>query len=152
MAARIAWPLTVQAVTAVDTNVIVALLSEHDALNHLAQKALQAAQERGRLVICAAVHAELLAMPGRDDDFVDRFCADTAIAIEWDLSEKAWRLAGKAFRSYSSRRQKGKAAEPRRILADFLIGAHAMSRGYRLLTLDDRLYRAAFSGLVINSF
>jgi hypothetical protein len=29
---------------------------------------------------------------------------------------------------------------PRRILADFLIGAHASHRGYRLLTLDDHLY------------
>lgn len=33
---------------------------------------------------------------------------------------------------------------PRRILADFLIGAHALQRGAALLTLDDRVYRAAF--------
>ena len=31
-----------------------------------------------------------------------------------------------------------------RILADFLIGAHALRYGFRLLTLDDRLYRAPF--------
>ena len=35
----------------------------------------------------------------------------------------------------------------RRILADFLIGAHAHTRGYRLLTLDERLYKAAFPTL-----
>jgi len=30
-----------------------------------------------------------------------------------------------------------------------VIGAHALHRGHRLLTLDDRLYRAAFPGLRI---
>ncbi|MGZ4890608.1 MAG: hypothetical protein ACXWBH_15610 [Candidatus Angelobacter sp.] len=38
---------------------------------------------------------------------------------------------------------------PRRILADFLIGAHASHRGYRLLTLDDHLYPSAFSSLTV---
>ena len=37
----------------------------------------------------------------------------------------------------------------RRILADFLIGAHALHNGFSLLTLDDRLYRAAFRRLAI---
>jgi predicted nucleic acid-binding protein len=35
----------------------------------------------------------------------------------------------------------------RRILPDFLIGAHAVVRGYRLLPLDERLYRSAFPAL-----
>ena len=38
---------------------------------------------------------------------------------------------------------------PRRILADFLIGAHALRNGFPLLTLDDRIYRAAFPGLIV---
>jgi predicted nucleic acid-binding protein len=40
---------------------------------------------------------------------------------------------------------------PRRILADFVIGAHALRRAYALLTLDDRLYRLAFPRLEIMS-
>ena len=39
---------------------------------------------------------------------------------------QAWRVAGKAFQKYASRRQKQQAGRPRRILADFLIGAHAL--------------------------
>jgi hypothetical protein len=39
----------------------------------------------------------------------------------------------------------------RRLLADFLIGAHAHIRGYRLLSLDERLYRAAFPTLKIEA-
>jgi predicted nucleic acid-binding protein len=38
---------------------------------------------------------------------------------------------------------------PRRILADFLIGAHAQKRGYRLLTLDEGFYPTAFPRLVL---
>jgi predicted nucleic acid-binding protein len=38
---------------------------------------------------------------------------------------------------------------PRRILADFLIGAHALLSARHLLTLGDRFYKAAFPGLTI---
>jgi predicted nucleic acid-binding protein len=36
---------------------------------------------------------------------------------------------------------------PRRILADFLIGAHAPTSQTKLLTLDTRSYRVAFQTL-----
>lgn len=67
------------------------------------------------------------------------------------MEEAVWRAAGRAFQSYAARRRQPHRREsvPRRILADFVIGAHAFRRGYRLLTLDDRLYRAAFPGLVL---
>ena len=42
-------------------------------------------------------------------------------------------------------------AGPRRNLADFLIGAHALRRGYRLLTLSTRIYRSAFPRLTLVS-
>jgi predicted nucleic acid-binding protein len=135
--------------TAIDTNVIVALWNEDDALNRAAQRALEAAQEGGGLVICGAVYAELLAAPGRGVTFVDGFCAETGIGVEWELGEKVWRAAGVAFQSYVARRRKQKGEEPRRILADFLIGAHALLSGYKLLTLDGRMYRASFPRLMI---
>jgi predicted nucleic acid-binding protein len=52
---------------------------------------------------------------------------------------------------YAERRHKQRDTGVRRILADFLIGAHADVRGYRLLTLDERLYRAAFPSLTIET-
>jgi predicted nucleic acid-binding protein len=39
--------------------------------------------------------------------------------------------------------------EPRRILADFLIGAHAVVSGYKLLTLDAGIYQTSFPKLKI---
>ena len=61
-------------------------------------------------------------------------------------------LAGRAFQAYAEWRRKQRDRGARRILADFLIGAHASANGYRLLTLDDGLYRAAFPALAIETF
>ena len=135
--------------TSVDTNVIVALWDRDPAVSHAAQKALDAALGRGSLVLSAPVFAELIAAPGRTEAFLDKFCSHTGIRVEFDLSEEIWRLAGRAFQAYASRRRKQRDSGPRRILADFLIGAHATHCGYRLLTFDDRLYQSSFSGLTI---
>jgi predicted nucleic acid-binding protein len=136
--------------TAIDSNVLIALWNEDDSLNTQARTALDAALVRGSLVIAAPVFAELLAAPGRSEEFLNAFCRATGITIEWELPEAVWRAAGRAFQQYVSRRKKQRDVGPRRILADFLIGAHAAQNGYRLLTLDDRLYKAAFPQLAIS--
>jgi len=135
--------------TTIDTNVIIALWDRDRTLSSAAQLALDTALARGSLVISAPVFAELMAAPGRSEIFLDSFFKNTGIAIDWVLPEAVWRAAGHAFQKYAARRRKQKDPGPRRILADFLIGAHAAEYGYRLLTLDDHLYRAAFPGLFI---
>ena len=137
--------------TAIDTNVFVALWDEGPGVTSAARTALEAAFQRGNLTVAAPVFAELVAGPGRTEDFVNGFFEDTGIAIDWELGEKVWRAAARAFRGYAERRRKKRDLGTRRILADFLIGAHAAAHGYRLLTLDERLYRAAFPTLKIQS-
>jgi hypothetical protein len=92
-----------------------------------------------------------MAAPGRTETFLNSFLEDTGVAVDWNLDEDVWRSAGRAFQSYAERRRKQRDSGSRRILADFLIGAHAFTRGYRLLTLDERLYRAAFPSLTIQT-
>jgi predicted nucleic acid-binding protein len=135
--------------TAIDTNILVALWNEDDSLNTLARSALDAALGRGSLVIAAPVFAELLAAPSRNEAFLDSFCRETGISVDWNLDEAVWRIAGRAFQLYVARRRKQAGSGQRRILADFLIGAHAVQNGFRLLTLDRGLYRAAFPRLAI---
>lgn len=135
--------------TAVDTNVVVALWDRDRGISLAAQSALDNALSRGALVLSAPVLAELMAAPGRSETFIDGFLRDTGLAVDWDLDEATWRMAGRAFHKYATRRKVQLPQGPRRILADFLIGAHAVVRGHRLLTLDDRLYRAAFPRLVL---
>jgi len=136
-------------ISAIDTNVLVALWDRDDTLNSAAETALEAAFARGTLVISGAVFAELLAFLGRTETFLNQFLKDTGIAVEWSTDESIWRTAGKSFQKYANRRRKQRAGQPRRILADFLIGAHALENGYSLLTLDDGIYRAAFPKLHI---
>lgn len=138
--------------TAVDTNVFVALWDMDTRLNTAAQKALDSAQEQGSLVISGAVYAELLALPGRTEGMLDGFFEATRIHVDWEARETIWRAAGKAFQTYVGRRNRKRDELPRRILADFFIGAHASTHRYRLMTLDQRLYSASFPELEIVSF
>jgi predicted nucleic acid-binding protein len=133
--------------TAIDTNIIIALWDKDPVLSAAAETALEAAFRRGGLVVAAPVFAELMAAPGRTESFVTLFLEENRIAIDWDLDEAVWRSAGRAFQSYVERCRKQRDTGSRRLLVDFLIGAHAHIRGYRLLSLDERLYRAAFPAL-----
>jgi predicted nucleic acid-binding protein len=133
--------------TAIDTNVIIALWDNDPALSFAAETALEAAFHRGSLVVAAPVFAELIAAPGRTEEFVGSFLEENGITIDWNLNEQVWRSAGRAFQAYAERRRKQRDHGTRRLLADFLIGAHAHISGYRLLSLDERLYRAAFPTL-----
>ena len=71
---------------------------------------------------------------------------DTRLIGTWSRSTSA------PFQAYAERRRKQRDAGARRILADFVIGAHASANGCRLLTLDDRLYRSSFPTLAIETF
>jgi predicted nucleic acid-binding protein len=132
----------------VDTNVLIALWNPDDVLNTAARDALDASLGQGGLVISAPVYSELLAFPSRDESFLDKFLSDTGIRVDWDLGEAIWRTAGLAYKNYSARRRK-QGEGPRRILADFLIGAHAVHYRMPLLTLDAKLYRSSFPHLRI---
>jgi len=128
------------------------LWDKDSALSLAAQNVLEAAFHRGNLVAAAPVFAELIAAPGRTETFVGSFFEDTGIAIDWELGEQVWRSAGRAFQAYAGRHRKQRDVGTRRILADFLIGTHAVSNDCRLLTLNDRLCRAAFPTLSTETF
>jgi len=138
--------------TALDTNVIIALWDKNSSLSLAAQNALETAFNRGTLVAAALVFAELIAAPGRTEPFVGSFFEETGVAVDWELGERVWRSAGRAFQAYAKRRRKQRDTGIRRIPVGFLIGAHAVVNGFRLLTLDDRLHQVSFPTLVIETF
>ena len=134
-------------ITAIDTNVLIALWDTSDASNVAAQNALDKAYDSGSLIISGAVFAELLGPSGRTEGIIESFLSDTGITVEWKMDEAIWRSAARAYQGYVKRRCKQKLPEPRRIITDFLIGAQAFVNNYRLLTLDKRIYKAAFPQL-----
>jgi predicted nucleic acid-binding protein len=136
-------------ISAVDTNVIFALWDADERGHLTALDLLDDAASRGGIVICGAVFGELLACPGRTEEFINKFLEDAEIVVDWATTEAVWRTAGSAFHQYAARRRRQQSGDPRRILTDFYIGAHAFENGHNLLTLDDGIYRASFPKLKI---
>jgi predicted nucleic acid-binding protein len=137
--------------TAIDANVIISLWDKDPIVSSPSRQALEGAFLRGGLVIAAPVFAELLAAPGRTEPFLKKFLRETKIMVDWALSEEVWLTAARAFQTYAERRRKQRDSGTRRILADFVIGAHAQVNGFRFLTHEERLYRAAFPQLKIEN-
>src|SRR2546421_9624284 len=116
-------------ITALDTNVLVALWDRDDAWNSAAETVLKSAQSRGKLVISGVVFAELLAFPRRQEKFIDRFLSDTDIGVEWTIQEAMWRLTRGGYQAYCVPWRKQDRSSPPRLLADLFICAHALAKG-----------------------
>jgi predicted nucleic acid-binding protein len=130
---------------ALDTNVITGLWLENDPFSLKAQEALEQAHQTHALVISPVVYAELLATPGKSRVWLDGFLEDVGIRVDWHISETMWLEAGQAFAAYAERRRKERKAQPRRILADFVIAAHA--KHVAALLTADLWYKTIFPSL-----
>jgi predicted nucleic acid-binding protein len=64
------------------------------------------------------------------------------------LDEAVWQEAGAAYAAYAQRRRQSKDGSSKRLLVDFIVGAHAILKADRLLTLDAARYQIAFPKLV----
>jgi len=132
--------------TAIDTNIISALWSHNPATAQVAGLLGRVASE-GALVICPAVYAELIAHPKATEQFVDQFLVATRVEVDFSLDEAVWRETAQRFAAYARRRRKSAGGEAKRLLVDFLIGAHAFLCADRLFTLDPHRYAQDFPRL-----
>jgi predicted nucleic acid-binding protein len=132
--------------TAIDTNVLSALWSGEPPAADLARK-LGETKTEGGLVVGAPVYAELLAHPKATESFVNQFLADTGIVVDFEFQQSVWLEAGRRFARYAKRRRKTSRAGARRLLADFIIGSHALKQADRLMTLDPKRYQRDFPEL-----
>lgn len=129
--------------TAIDTNVISAVWAGESPAT-AAMMALGEAELDGSLVICPVIYMELRAYPGATAGYVDGFLEKTHIAVDWNLDRAVWLLAADRFQRYAERRRGQERAEPKRVVADYLVGAHAALRADRLMTFDQRVFRTDF--------
>ena len=132
--------------TALDTNIVIDLGAGTSLAADAALRAIESASRNSGVVICAAVYAELRASPAVHRNDIDEVLRLSGIAIDTALALDVWAHAGVAFGAYACRRKASGAGIPRRILADFLIGAHAYAVG-SLVTRDAAFYRRAFPEL-----
>lgn len=137
--------------TTVDTNVFVALFSGDERTSKVAQTALEDAHAAGPLAVSPAVYAELIA-GGRDSGDIERFFDEKGIEVSWDPDVEVWKMAGSRFGEHARERRRQHGDEgPRRILADFFIGSHALlhADGVYLLTTDTKIFSTYFPELHI---
>lgn len=132
--------------TAIDTNVLSALWSKEPSASDIA-RTLGAAKAEGGLVVCGPVYAELLAYPKATESFVNDFLADTGITVDFAFEQPVWAEAGRRFARYAKRRRRSAGQGAKRLLADFIIGSHALVHADRFMTLDPKRYARDFPEL-----
>ena len=132
--------------TAIDTNIISVIWSGTTSSAQVASTLAQAGGE-GALVICAPVYVELCAYPNASAEYLDQFLASTRVEVDFVIDEPVWREAAKRFAHYAHRRRKSGGSGARRLLVDFIIGAHASLCADRLFTLDPHRFTKDFPKL-----
>jgi predicted nucleic acid-binding protein len=135
--------------TAIDSNILSAFWSNEASAGDI-EIFLGNAKQSGALLISGAVYAELLAYPGATESFLNDFCHQTGITIDFRFQDSIWIEAGKRYGRYANRRRKTSGEHPKRLLADFIVGSHAMHQADRLLTLDPKRYKQDFPELLLS--
>ena len=134
--------------SAIDTSVISAIWTDQPGTER-AVSLLDECHRQGALVVCGIVFAELLAHPGTSAGFAEDFFSEARIQIDHATDRMLWREAGLRYRAYGARRRKAKHPSPRRMLADFIIGSHALLRTDQLITFNGADFQRDFPELRI---
>ena len=130
-------------ITAIDTNIIIDILEPDPIFGPASKAALKRCFQDGSVIACEVVWAEVVTAYGsRIKEAVDVM---SRIGIEYSAMTLEATL--EAAKRWSTFRKKNKVRD--RIVADFLVGGHAIALSDRLLTRDRGFYRDYFKPLKV---
>jgi hypothetical protein len=129
-------------VIAVDSSVLLDLLGGDERYAAAAEACLEDALSAGEVVICDAVIAEVQSMLATRDTAMETLAG---LGMRYlATSEIAAVRAG-----FMQRRYRDRGGRRERVVADFLIGAHALLQCGALITRDAGFFRDYFKGLKV---
>jgi len=154
-------------ITAVDTNIILDILIPGEPFGESSKELLDHHLSKGKLILCDVVFAELAARFPSEEELTS-FLADTRMNLVYSNEESLYmagsRWADYARKSANSRFSCGKCGHafeatcPKckadltkrlHVLADFLIGAHALVQADCILSRDLGVYKTYFDDLQV---
>ncbi len=131
-------------ITAIDTSILIDVFRDDPTYGRQSASKLRSCMADGKLVACEVVWSELAAMfpvTGELESHMER------LQIEFlGMTQGASRLAGLHWKSYLER-----GGKRTRVIADFLIAAHAQAQCDQLLTRDQGFHRDYFRELTVIS-
>lgn len=127
-------------ISALDTSVILDVLVGNNAYSDPSMQAIRKARSQGKLIVCECVVAEVFPTLESEQEVAE-------LMLDWQihfvpLSLESTILAGRHFCTYLDR-----GGSQKRVLADFLIGAHARIHAGRLIARDRGYLRDYFEDL-----
>ena len=127
---------------AVDSSVLLDVLADDPRFADASESCLGEALAHNDLVVCAAVVAEVQSLLETRDTAMDTL---VQLGLRYlPTTEQAAVRAG-----HMQRRFRDRGGRRERVVADFLIGAHALLQCSGLITRDDGFFRDYFKGLKV---
>jgi predicted nucleic acid-binding protein len=154
-------------ITAVDTNIILDILIPGEPFGESSKELLDRHLSKGKLILCEVVFAELAARFPSEEELAS-FLADTRMNLVYSNGKSLY-MAGSRWAEYARKNERtrfscgkcGQALAPTcpqckavltkrlHVLADFLIGAHALVQADCILSRDLGVYKTYFSDLKV---
>ena len=129
-------------ISALDSSVLLDVLTADRQFADSSEALIRRGALEGKLVVCEVVLAEIFPAFQSPSE-IRQFIADWHLEFV-PASEESSLLAGAQFASFLQRGGKGG-----RVVADFLIGAHAQVQADRLIARDRGYWRDYFKKLVV---